>query len=96
MLSRKPESLTGCVHPVKDNSVLWTTEENLDRYGAKPLRWLQLGTRRCKTGFPRGFSQLTFAAEGAQYEAVRFPNSAIANISSRCRLGTNETCEERL
>ena len=31
----------------------------------------------CGTGFPRGFSQLTIAADGGEYNTVRFPNSAI-------------------
>ncbi len=62
----------------------------------KPLRQPNSGKRGCETGFRRGFSQLTFLAEGAQYETVRFPNSAHSHFSSRCRLGMNETCEERL
>jgi nucleoid DNA-binding protein len=49
----------------------------------------------CKTGFRCGFSQLTFTKEGAQYERSGFPTSPQL-ISSRCELGTKETCEERL
>ena len=50
-------------------------------HGAKqPLRQPQFGPWRCETGFRRGFSQLTFAAEGGEYKTVRFPNSAITSF----------------
>src|SRR3974390_3154819 len=39
----------------------------------KPLGEAQFGLERCETGFPRGFSQLTFATFGGEYEPSGFP-----------------------
>jgi DNA-binding protein HU-beta len=75
--SRKRESLTICVHPVQEAPRLWRAEENRSPSSEKALAKPESGRRRCETGFRRGFSQLTFAKERAQYSAVRFPNSAL-------------------
>ena len=39
----------------------------------KPPGQPQFGPQECETGFRRGFSQLTFAAEGGEYEPSGFP-----------------------
>ena len=93
---RKAESLTICVHPVQEWRLLWRTLENQSASSAKPPRKPKVGRRSCETGFRRGFSQLTFARMRGQYSAVRFPNPVITQVQSRFRLGTNETCEEKL
>jgi len=36
-VSRKPQWLLGCVHPVNEAYLLWRAEENLILSGAKPL-----------------------------------------------------------
>ena len=40
----------------------------------------QSGTMGCKTGFGRGFSQLTFSAERGEYLASGFPTQAQAFV----------------
>src|SRR5215831_10543530 len=72
----KSERLSSCVHPVKDAVLLWRVEEN----HAKPPPKAHFGPAGCKTGFRRGFSQLTFPVEGAKYERSGFPNSALARF----------------
>jgi len=85
-----------CVHPVNDRRELWTGEENRPLVSQKPLLSAQSGPERCETGFRRGFSQLTIAREGGQYQTVRFPNSATARFNPGLGWAMNETCEEKL
>jgi hypothetical protein len=73
---RKPESLTICVHPVQDWPLLWRTEENPRWYSEKPLPMPVAGRSHCETGFRRGFSQLTFFQERAQYQRSGFPTQS--------------------
>jgi hypothetical protein len=70
--------------------------KNAADYLQKPLGQLQSGLGRCKSGFRCGFSQLTIAPEGGEYQTVRFPNSAENQFFLPVRLGTKETCEEML
>jgi hypothetical protein len=53
-----------------------------------PPRQPQSGTEGCKTGFRRGFSQLTFSVERGKYHPVRFPNS----VTSFCPPGAGWVC----
>jgi DNA-binding protein HU-beta len=52
----------------------------------------------CKTGFGRGFSQLTFSAERGEYLPSGFPTQAQAFVLPELCwvLHTKETCEEKL
>ena len=84
-----------CVHPVNDGHDLWRVEENRSSCFEKPLGSAQFGRKGCETGFRRGFSQLTFAIEGAQYDG-QVSQPSYSHFTSRFRLGTKETCEERL
>jgi hypothetical protein len=95
---------------VKRELGLWMGEENgaeprlspegLDEIWAEQLRESpppkpQFGLRQCKTGFRRGFSQLTICREGGKYKPSGFPTQAQL-IFPQCALGTKETCEEKL
>jgi DNA-binding protein HU-beta len=53
------------------------------------------GRQGCKTGFRRGFSQLTFAEERGKYSRQVSQLSHLLNTSRRV-LGNKETCEEKL
>jgi hypothetical protein len=77
---RNWERLIHCVHPVNDGQELWTEEENRPLTSEKPFSRLHFGQEGCETGFRRGFSQLTFAREGGEYQTVRFPDSALASL----------------
>jgi hypothetical protein len=72
-VSRKLQTVAGCVHPVKDRGVLWRAEENCISAAAMPLLSARFKTGGLETGFRRGFSQLTFTKDGGEYVAVRFP-----------------------
>ena len=74
---------------------MWRAEENGVSKTEKPLLSGQFRIEGLETGFRRGFSQLTFAKEGGEYLAVRFPTQ-LSHFSSRPKLGMNETCEEKL
>ena len=87
--------MTGCVHPVKDGEGLWRASENAAMRAEKRRGEARFGRGGCETGYPRGFSQLTFATEGGEYMPSGFPLSH-SQFPSRCRLGMNETCEEKL
>jgi hypothetical protein len=79
-VSRKEERLSGCVHPVKDRSGLWIPAENTV---LTVIAMLKITRRRsttrldlfagCRTGFRRGFSQLTFCKDGGEYKPSGFP-----------------------
>jgi hypothetical protein len=73
---RKRESLTICVHPVQDWRLLWRTEENPSLHSENPLPVPITGRTHCETGFRRGFSQLTFLQERAQYQRSGFPTQS--------------------
>lgn len=64
-------------------------------WGESPPPRPQFGLRQCKTGFRRGFSQLTFSVERGEYQPSGFPTQPRA-LCSRFRLGMKETCEEKL
>jgi hypothetical protein len=61
-----------CVHPVQDGHGLWRTEEKAP-FPQKLRGLAQFGAGKYKTGFQRGFSQLTFPAEGGEYKPSGFP-----------------------
>src|ERR1700726_2409322 len=83
---RKPESLSTCVHPVNQGCALWRAEEIPATAIRKPPGWPQFGPNECKTGFRRGFSQLTFATDGGEYEPSGFPTQS-EPIFCQSRLG---------
>ena len=56
------------------SQLIWSAEENRSGNVEKPPQQGKYGRPSCETGFRRGFSQLTFRPEGAQYQAIRFPN----------------------
>jgi len=64
-------------------------------WGESPPPRPQFGLRQCKTGFRRGFSQLTIRRDGGKYKPSGFPTQAQL-IPPQCALGTKETCEEKL
>ena len=76
----KPSRLcTSCepvVRSVEDGGKMeysFTSEPAVVASSRKPCSKPQFGPDRCKTGFRRGFSQLTFSPEGAQYQRSGFP-----------------------
>jgi hypothetical protein len=73
---RKLERLAACVHPVKDRRGLWMLEEKCAAMDRKPCGWPEAVQGRCKTGFRRGFSQLTFGGERGEYKPSGFPTQS--------------------
>src|SRR5271168_1258531 len=56
-----------------------------------PIRGGQVRNR-----LPMRIFTVDIRRRGRRIPPVRFSNSAMASFASRCRLGTKETCEERL
>jgi hypothetical protein len=94
--SRKPERMTLCVHPVKERDGLWRSEENGAGLCEKPLLQTKFTQMEVRNRLPVRI----FTVDNSPWREENTSDqvSQLSHImqSSRCGLGTKETCEEKL